>query len=96
MSQTLQRRDELIERLARRIVDLGLLAPAIVFLEAYKPLAFLGAQMLWVAEPFLKSAFHPNDLRDFATLMQDDEGTEALITRLEAWQKNPPSSQEQR
>jgi hypothetical protein len=77
-------RDELLERLAHRIGELGLTAPAILFLEAYKPLAFLGAQLLWVTQPFLSIMFQPNDLHDLASLMQDDAGTDALIARLES------------
>jgi hypothetical protein len=79
-----QRREELLDRVSRKIVDLRLTAPAILFLEAYKPLAFLGAQVLWVAQPFLNLFIAPADLHDFALLIQDDDGAEALIARLEA------------
>lgn len=77
-------RDESLERLARRIVDLGLTAPAILFLEAYKPLAFLGAQLFWAIQPFVGIVLNADDLRDLAVLMQDDTSTEALLARLES------------
>ncbi len=77
-------RDELLERLARRIVDLRLTAPAILFLEAYKPLAFLGTQLFWITQPFLSLVFNSDDVRELALLMQDDTSTEALLARLEA------------
>lgn len=77
-------RDELLERLARRIVERGLTAPAILFLEAYKPLAFLGTQLFWTIQPFLGIVLNADDVRDLALLMQDDTSTEALLARLES------------
>lgn len=84
MTLDADRRAQIVERLTRRIAELGLIAPAILFLEASKPLAFIGAQVLWTAQPFLNGAFHPNDVRDFAELLQDETGAEALIAQLEA------------
>ena len=49
------RREQLLNDLTRRIEKMGMTAPAILFLETYKPLAFLGAQLLWFAQPFLSS-----------------------------------------
>jgi hypothetical protein len=95
MALDTQRREQLLDRCARRIADLGMAAPAILFLEAYKPLSFLGAQLLWIAQPFLNGVFNPADLRDFTLLVQDDAGAEALIARLEAFQENDSASQAQ-
>ena len=92
MTLDAQRREELVERFARRVVQMGMTAPAILFLEAYKPLSFLGAQLLWVSGPFLNLIVQPTDLHDFTVLVQDDAGTEALIERLESFQKNNSSS----
>ncbi len=92
MALDAQRRQQILNRFARRIADLGLTAPAILFLEAYKPLSFLGAQMLWFAQPFLSLAFDSADLRDFTLLVQEDAGTEALIARLESSQPDDSSS----
>ena len=80
-----QRHDELLDRLARRIAEHGMTAPAILFLEAYKPLSFLGAQLLWATQPFLSTILNSDDLRDLASVIQDDAGTEALIARLESF-----------
>ena len=92
MTLDAQRRQELIERFARRVAQMGMTAPAILFLEAYKPLSFLGAQLLWVSGPFLNLLIDPTDLHDFTVLVQDDAGTEALIARLESIQNNSASS----
>ena len=39
--------------LARKITQVGLAGPALVLLHAFKPLAWIGGQMLWALEPFL-------------------------------------------
>lgn len=86
------RRQQLIDRFARRIGALGMTAPAILFLEMHKPLAFLGAQLLWAAQPFLSVGLDDADLRDFAAIIEDRAGIEELIDRLESIDPEPRSS----
>lgn len=86
------RRQQLIDGFARRVAGLGLTAPAILFLEMHKPLAFLGAQFLWAAQPLLSIGFSEADLRDFAAIIEDRAGVEELIDRLESIKTEPPGS----
>ncbi len=86
------RRKELIDRFAHRITKLGMAAPAILFLEMHKPLAFLGAQLLWAAQPFLSIGLNDADVRDFAAIIEDRAGVEELIDRLESAGPEPPGS----
>ncbi len=92
MTLSAQRREDLIDHFAQRVVQMGMTAPAILFLETYKPISFLGAQLLLFSEPFLNWLIHPTDLRDFTVLIQDEAGTEALIERLESFHRNNSSS----
>jgi len=84
MSLDAQRRDELIDQLSQRAARLGITSPAILFLEMHKPLAFLGAQMLWATQPLLGMWWRDNDVRDLARLLEDRAGVDALIERLSA------------
>ena len=86
------RRQQLIDRIAHRIAGLGMTAPAVLFLEMNKPLAFLGAQLLFAAQPFLSVAFGEADLRDFGEIIEDRTGVEQLIARLESIRTEQPSS----
>ncbi len=43
-----------LEKIATIIVKRGLSTPAIMFLDMYKPLSFLGSQVLAFFEPFMK------------------------------------------
>ncbi len=74
-------RQKLIEEIARRIEQFKVTAPAILFLESCKPLAFLGAQMLWAAQPFLNP--WSSRASELALLFEDPMGIEQLIERLE-------------
>lgn len=73
-----------IERIASKITDLGLAAPAIFLLEAHKPLAFLGSQLLLVAQPTLDIFVSPPFTRNTADLLADPAQLDQLIARLEA------------
>jgi hypothetical protein len=83
MAVDARRREQLLNDLAQRIEHAGMTAPAILFLETYKPLAFLGAQLLWFAQPFLTLGFNATDLRDLTLIVEDRTGIEELIARLE-------------
>jgi hypothetical protein len=73
------RRDELLDRLSRQLDRLGLVAPALLLLEAHRPLAFLAGQALRVASPLLGG--EPVD--GYADLLEDPAAVEALMQRLE-------------
>lgn len=77
------RRDELIEDLAEKIARLGLTAPAILFLEAHKPLSFLGGQALLFSQPLLGFLLGDEAARDYALLLEDRENVERLLRSLE-------------
>jgi len=72
-----------IHKLADKIVDLGLTGPAILLLEANKPLAFLGSQLLLVAQPTLDMFFAPSFTRQTIDLLADPEQVEQLTLALE-------------
>lgn len=72
-----------IKKVADKITDLGLTAPAIFLLEANKPLAFVGSQLLLVAQPTLDLFFSSNFTRNMADLLADPAQMEQLITSLE-------------
>lgn len=67
-----------IEALARR----RLLLPALLFLSAHRPLAFLAGQLLWMAQPvsglLLLSPEMQGALEDWAHLLSHPQGPLAL------------------
>lgn len=86
------RRQQLIDRVASRIAQMGFIAPAILFLEMNKPLAFLGAQALLVAQPLLDMGISRADMNDLANILEDRTGIDELIDRLEYYRNHPSPS----
>lgn len=73
----------LIDRLAGRIVERGMSAPAILFLESTKPLNMVGCQALNFLEPIVQSLFSIRQYDDFVRLMEKRSNIEDLILRIE-------------
>jgi hypothetical protein len=81
-----------VEKAAQKISALGLTAPAILLLEAHKPLAFISSQALLVAQPML-DIFLPHHLvRHTAELLADSHQLEQLIASLEIKAASPTDS----
>ncbi len=74
--------DALIERLAHLIDRWGLATPAIFFLEANKPLSFVGSQALLLFQPMTDLFMAPELTADLAALFADRDRLETLISRL--------------
>jgi hypothetical protein len=74
---------ELINKVARKIVRMRMTVPAIFFLESSKPLAFLGSQLLIFFEPFIQTLFNIRQYQRFALLMEHHENWERLIRKME-------------
>jgi hypothetical protein len=74
---------ELINKVAGKIVRMRMTVPAIFFLESSKPLAFLGSQLLIFFEPFIQTLFNIRQYQRFALLMEHHENWERLIRRME-------------
>ena len=72
-----------IEKFANKITNLGLTTPAILLLESHRPLAFVGSQLLLVAQPTLDIFLPQNLIRNTATLLSNEDQLETLIVQLE-------------
>ena len=78
-----ERREALVEAVAREIRLRGLTAPAVHFLEASRPYRPLGAPAMLFFDPVLVEVFG-GQIPTASELLRDDAGIEALIDRLEA------------
>jgi len=76
------RRDELVEDVAREIQLRGLTASAVSFLYASRPYRPLGANAMLFFDPVLRGLFG-GDLAGASAILADDDGIEQLIERLE-------------
>jgi hypothetical protein len=77
-----ERREALVEAVAREIRLRGLTAPAVHFLEASRPYRPLGAPAMLFFDPVLVEVFG-GEIPTATEILRDDAGIEALIDRLE-------------
>jgi len=78
--------EELIDKLARMIVNRQLSVVAIVLLESVKPLTFLGSQLMVFLDPFISAFFKPDDYRKFYEMIEDRKNIDKLIERIEQYE----------
>jgi len=78
-----ERRDEIIDSIASKIVGRRLEMPAVLFLDMHKPLSWIASQGMLVAMPFLGMIFGAQSIADLSKILAQRENIEALIARIE-------------
>jgi hypothetical protein len=73
----------LLEKLARRVVELRLETPALLTIETARPLAVIAGQAMLFFEPFAQAMFRLPDYRRVAALVERREAMEALSALIE-------------
>jgi len=73
----------LLEKLARRVVELRLETPALLTLETARPLSLIAGQAMLFFEPFAQAIFHLPEYRRLAALVERRDALEALTTMIE-------------
>ena len=77
------RQDELVDRLAAKVVERKMSLPAILFLETVRPLNFVGSQVLVFLGPVVKALFTARDYDEIQEFLEHREGIERLVRRIE-------------
>jgi hypothetical protein len=75
--------EALLERVARRVVELRLELPAILTLETARPVSFLAGQALTFFAPFVQGLLALPDYDRFARLLERRETLEVLTRHIE-------------
>jgi hypothetical protein len=73
----------LLERVARRVVDLRLEVPAILTLESCRPLSLVAGQALLFFQPLAQALFPLPHLERFAALLERRDALDALTRLIE-------------
>ncbi len=78
-----ERREKILNDIAKRIVDFKLSTIAIVFLESMKPLSFVGSQLMIFAQPIFHTLFPIQVYDEIAALLEERSNVERLIQKIE-------------
>lgn len=82
------------DKVVSKLTHLGLASPAILLLEAHKPLAFITSQFLLVAQPTLNLFVQPSFTQGLIDLLADPLEVEQLIAHLERNAQVPEARQQ--
>ncbi|OGC96324.1 MAG: hypothetical protein A2W25_08370 [candidate division Zixibacteria bacterium RBG_16_53_22] len=74
---------ELMRKLAQKVVDWQMTVPAILFLESTKPLSYIGTQVMVFFEPFVSAIFDVKDYNLFRQMMENRDNVERLLQKIE-------------
>ena len=75
---------QLIQSVARKIVARRMAAPAVMFIESFKPVNRIFSQIIMVVSPFASLFFSYKELDDFCDLLQDRRNVEKLTAEIDA------------
>ena len=78
---------QLVDRIARSVVDRGLEVPVALFLEMNKPISFLLGQSALLASPLLAPFVGIENLDRVSTALSDRTNVDILIDRIEELSK---------
>jgi hypothetical protein len=73
----------LLDRIAARIVALGMATPAIFFLESVRPLNFVASQAMVFFGPLATAILPRAEYERLARILEDRASIEALLVRIE-------------
>lgn len=74
---------ETATQVAAALQRVGLHTPVLLALDAGRPLAFIGAQCLYIAQPALSLFLSHSAINQLAHLLEEPGGVELLLEKLE-------------
>ena len=74
-----------LDKLAHQVTKRGFTVPAILALESFKPLNYIGSQALVFFEPIIQTLFNFKDYNNFRCALEKRESIEILIRLIEKY-----------
>ncbi|MGB2696743.1 MAG: hypothetical protein WBD28_02650 [Candidatus Zixiibacteriota bacterium] len=78
--------EEILDKIAKKVIYWKMSVPAILFLESVKPLNYIGSQMMAFFEPFVQTVFSWKDYEEFRKMMEERGTIELLLLRIEKFE----------
>ena len=76
--------EEAVERVCAEIRRRHLTAPAVLFLETFRPLSYVGSQVLHFFRPIVSAVLDGESIRHFAEFLERRGSVDHLVERIEA------------
>ncbi len=78
-----ERAVQLIDKIARFIVERNMAAPALIATEMFMPLNHIGSQLLYFVLPVAEVIFDSKAYQEFAALIEEDKYLKMLSMRID-------------
>ncbi len=75
---------DLLNRVAKKIVDRGLTGPVLLALQSFSPLGFLGSQAMIALQPFAELIIPAGEYERCTRILERREGLELLMRQIES------------
>ena len=79
-----KREKVIVEKVCNEIVKRHVTLPAIVMLETFRPLNYLGSQVMHFFQPIISSILTIDGYSDFTTLLEKRESIDYIINKLKS------------
>ena len=76
----------IIEKTARRLVEMRLAAPALFMLESMRPLSFVASQGLLFLQPIVESFLTVPEYQSFQRMLEKRENIDRLVEHIEQYE----------
>ena len=79
-----KKEEAVVEKVCNEIVKRHVTLPAIVMLETFRPLNYLGSQVMHFFHPIISSILTIDGYSDFTTLLEKRESVDYIINKLKS------------
>ena len=79
-----KKEEVVVEKVCNEIVKRHVTLPAIVMLETFRPLNYLGSQLMHFFQPIISSILTIDGYSDFTTLLEKRESVDYIINKLKS------------
>jgi DNA repair photolyase len=77
--------EEVLDKVAKKVVEKRMTVPALMFIESVKPLNFIGSQVMVFFEPIVQSLFDFKSYTVFREAIENRDNVELLMQKIEKY-----------
>ncbi|MEA2103875.1 MAG: hypothetical protein U9P79_04435 [Candidatus Cloacimonadota bacterium] len=74
---------ELMDKVAKFIVERKMASPAMMLIESLHPLNFIASQFMYMISPFAELIFKPDEFQKFASALENRDNVKYLVDKID-------------